>query len=1734
MPFPSLPHSHVDEGADVFPALAQTTPQPFFSFQPPRLSKIAPFPTLDQLPKNAFGIPDYRQYCDDLDRQNVPADQDGESADACVIRGVAFQYFEPNDISESEVSSVSSHPPLQLVDTTNPSVSSLPPAFFNAPPSVPSISAPSQDQPLQSDHSSQLNHPEGHSSQGLLHVETSRQVDMSPQAEASPQAELSSQVAVPFQVDQSAPSSYAGDDQSSVPPIQIVQEDHQRQEQLCLPPVITDMVTTPSHRLVPRVVVVPNDFDAYNDIESSASATPMSRRLSSAHRASHHASSVRVSGGSEIRLQPFQEEMPSVQRSVSSRRISFSAGVQPEPFNEEDTLSVQKSVSARCLSISAGIQPQPFHEEPPSAQKTISSRRISFSAANESEPFNEEPEMSVATPQFATPCQSISCSRQTGFDFCSSPFVVLGRTAAGALVCDANGYTFVLHIDQDSSNFDPELGVQCSPDQIVSEMCKAFGPETHIRNVGVQTDISMFPTPRRICNPVDEPSNGPLRNTHCGDRSLVLNGDIPLEIHQGSGHNASVESGQHFLENTKSVLNGSNADPSLLERDLALVSISKEPAMTESDTNENVTKVANVENMADIDPSEIEGALVAGDSHGHDSKATGTRREKSHSGSTVQNAEYHDQPEEVHSVLVPVAIQGSLDGEDVPIDIGKEGGDAIHMEECVVPSCEPDVIMEDKAPALSDDEKLSDDAPQTTVEASNDGSRVVLEDFIHEDNVLDEEHHENDALRNPVVIREEESAAGSGVHLGNSTEENDESVYVIDSDDDNAAVMKEQELNVEELSIRKQVDELNSTIPSAENIEIVVAQRATRAPAPQPASISVAILEHPETMAEEMKCTEENDQAKDIVSELEPIIFAPTDDEELVIADQIKDSSSIAPSSSVPASSLVPNVPQEPLLVSKDIAMEKVADPSDGPPLKEVTPQSSELQFVSASDASISIQPQIVELDDDNGDKGLQVAEAVQLVISPGSEAVLKTKMPEIDVSNLDFFAAPSAQISITPQLTPAAAVRNTSGSADECVQSPIPLNGRKVLSFGRGTDATPTTVAVPIENDDVRLTVSALRQGSRSQRCSSSSVAVTAIPGNEDWNDWEICFRKRSDGQNTSQDVVTPNTWRGMINPRTFFRTFADCSVMKNIIEKMDERFEKMGEKIDNLAKGLPVNVIEQSGNTAPESNTPESNLEEQEALVVSNEDPDVSEVPNSVPALEDSGSKDKLFTGENIERSVYALNRLRCKVNVASPRSDLLSVGGPSQSSVANTKSRYSRVSVASNYVHEEVVAPVVELGVGGENSTKRRSSRASVALRSISKRNSKQRRSLVSDRRSKQTRSEVDPGHVSELKNDSTVMGDNVSKKKRQSGCSRSTITNRTRSGRTQGPVNVSSRPLENTTSKGNERNDVSTEQDASIRNRRRSSRLMQKSIASESLSLKASAPSQAQEREQSKGPTKRKQSSSPTRSKVRVSQSAVNSKRSKGDVEFESDVIVIPDDTPEVQRRCLPFTTEVPLDAHSDYESSVGAVGDIAKGIDLVQDGSVGDIDLDVGGDDDGMEADFMVAGDALEEVVDVSNEIEVTESVSRKYASGRQSRSCDVGRVGSEGLGQATMGQVVGIVGIDISPIISNQGDEVAKMVSKKAKRSKRRRSEAPPKRPRKKMRKLQLRGVEVREIGNHEQEENEAEVRRSRRQRFPVLKYWRNENVQYERRRSQQLPTIKQVVVDVTPSESDAWFPGRR
>lgn len=72
--------------------------------------------------------------------------------------------------------------------------------------------------------------------------------------------------------------------------------------------------------------------------------------------------------------------------------------------------------------------------------------------------------------------------------------------------------------------------------------------------------------------------------------------------------------------------------------------------------------------------------------------------------------------------------------------------------------------------------------------------------------------------------------------------------------------------------------------------------------------------------------------------------------------------------------------------------------------------------------------------------------------------------------------------------------------------------------------------------------------------------------------------------------------------------------------------------------------------------------------------------------------------------------------------------------------------------------------------------------------------------------------------------------------------------------------------------------------------------------------------------------------------------------------------------------------------------------------------------------------------------------------------------------------------------------------------------------------------------LQAQELEREEKSSAEAGPRRSKRQRIPRLKYWKNEQVRYERRLSQALPTIAQVVLDVHESESDdePWLLGRR
>lgn len=58
-----------------------------------------------------------------------------------------------------------------------------------------------------------------------------------------------------------------------------------------------------------------------------------------------------------------------------------------------------------------------------------------------------------------------------------------------------------------------------------------------------------------------------------------------------------------------------------------------------------------------------------------------------------------------------------------------------------------------------------------------------------------------------------------------------------------------------------------------------------------------------------------------------------------------------------------------------------------------------------------------------------------------------------------------------------------------------------------------------------------------------------------------------------------------------------------------------------------------------------------------------------------------------------------------------------------------------------------------------------------------------------------------------------------------------------------------------------------------------------------------------------------------------------------------------------------------------------------------------------------------------------------------------------------------------------------------------------------------------------------DEHETDGPVRRSRRQRFPVLKFWKNEMVTYERRTSQAIPTVSRVLIDVGETDSEFSMP---
>lgn len=122
-------------------------------------------------------------------------------------------------------------------------------------------------------------------------------------------------------------------------------------------------------------------------------------------------------------------------------------------------------------------------------------------------------------------------------------------------------------------------------------------------------------------------------------------------------------------------------------------------------------------------------------------------------------------------------------------------------------------------------------------------------------------------------------------------------------------------------------------------------------------------------------------------------------------------------------------------------------------------------------------------------------------------------------------------------------------------------------------------------------------------------------------------------------------------------------------------------------------------------------------------------------------------------------------------------------------------------------------------------------------------------------------------------------------------------------------------------------------------------------------------------------------------------------------------------------------------------------------------------------------------------------------------------------------------------GVDIQPETT---DESASKVAKKRKRGKQSRHVNGGKRSgrstgnrkkgpsRRELKGLGLTSVHIPQADKEEREEEEGgQPRRSKRRKFPPLQYWKNEKKVYERRMSQLLPTIAEVVVAVEQDSDD-------
>jgi hypothetical protein len=68
-------------------------------------------------------------------------------------------------------------------------------------------------------------------------------------------------------------------------------------------------------------------------------------------------------------------------------------------------------------------------------------------------------------------------------------------------------------------------------------------------------------------------------------------------------------------------------------------------------------------------------------------------------------------------------------------------------------------------------------------------------------------------------------------------------------------------------------------------------------------------------------------------------------------------------------------------------------------------------------------------------------------------------------------------------------------------------------------------------------------------------------------------------------------------------------------------------------------------------------------------------------------------------------------------------------------------------------------------------------------------------------------------------------------------------------------------------------------------------------------------------------------------------------------------------------------------------------------------------------------------------------------------------------------------------------------------------------------------RKAMERGREGAAVVGESSDDRQENTRRSKRQRFPVLKFWKGETIVYERRKSQIMPTIAEIVLDGSDSE---------